>query len=351
MGRAKFIKPKVPIPHEDWNDAVTQFRQNRPIIATTREEGAWRHPWKIGGAWDTELAVWRLSIKPGFVNGDEVRMANFPFALAPEPALERIRSGEATIDDPIVYLTDEGRIPVGGGTFRAIGSDANPTGSTSNPLGVTFSFEAVPEFFVALGVGDPPQISGSLVGGIQTTEGIEDPDRRLLRAMDVVLVQERIATSTAWTVDASAQQAQFDIIYTNLGFDPIPRVNLTPHYSPEPPLDDSEARLLGTWADGTTDELHIGTLYLLSPPGAPEGSEPDGSWLAYSKNNVAWNLNHATNLLPVLPDHENPRFILPLAGGVAQVSIDSITAQTNFQLDSVAEYIRGRTLKGRFWST
>ena len=100
--RLKFIKPTVPIPAVDWNVAVDELRRNRPLTVLASESGGWGHPWKPKAEWNADELRWEFSIKPGFINGQDV---------------------EVDLEDATVKLTDDGvMIPVP--ALRRMGEDA-----------------------------------------------------------------------------------------------------------------------------------------------------------------------------------------------------------------------------------
>lgn len=351
------INPKLPIPHEDWNMAVEEYRRNRPLVCGSKADGGWRHPWKPSLEWDGTLEVWRVTIKPGFVNGGEVETV---MNLSESPDLTKAR---AKADESILIgktrvaarLSEEPGIPIR--AWRSIGPDANSTGLTLNSTatGGTVNYESVPAFFLAMGVGGPPVQKFSTTSGITTQVGGTDKsDERLLRAVEVVLVKSRPAVISEWTLGAGLNDnsiAQFDVVYAGaVEVDETPRIDVRTSYSPLDPQDPLD-RLKGNWQDEGRDELHICTLYLVSPPGADLGSKPDSTWDTFHQSHVFWNLNHATNILPVTEEPTPLRFPIPLANGIAQGLINSIVADLNDRYDAALEFVNNRSLEGRFWTT
>ena len=175
-----------------------------------------------------------------------------------------------------------------------------------------------------------------------------------MQVEDLVLKQERLGTASDWTLggaNGGVSIAQFDVTYTNLDFRKNAFISTTPKYVTPIPTDPS-ARLRGDWQDPSVDELLLATIYLVSPPGAKPGSNPDFSWTPYYKNYVFWNLNHTTNLIPVQGDPNSISIQVPtLAGGVANTIFDAYIATNNDAYDAALEFLNNRTLEGRFWST
>lgn len=354
--KAALIEPTVPIPHEDWNVAATEYRQNRPIICGPPLDGRWKYPWRPHSfEWDDNIAAWRIKIQPGFVNAREVEI---PMRLseAPDPTVIRSR-----LDPSIIYgrnrvnarLSESPMIPLR--QWRRIGPDANSTGITLNTAGTggTVDYESVHPFFLAMGVGTPPDVIFSTTTGIK--ELVEEVDRsedRLLRACEIVLVQERPSVASSWTLSGGdGSIAEYDVSYVPRIIRETPYLDILTKYSPQVAQDPIE-RLRGNWQDEGRDELHIATIFAVSPPGADHGSEPDVDWEIHYQSFVFWNLNHVHNILPVTSDPEPLKFnIPPLAGGISQPIIDSIVGSLNDRYDETLEFIKNRSLEGRFWTT
>ena len=353
---ASIIKPVVPIPHEDWNAAFDELRRNRPLVCGSRLDGGWRHPWKPALEWDDNLALWRVDIKPGFVSGEEVEVT-MRLSEAPDITAIRAKSDDSILvgtDRVRTRLTEEPGIPIR--EWRRIGADADPTGLAINASGTggTVSYESVHPFFKAMGAGVPPTVTFSTTSG--TRELIDNTDRsedRLLRAVEVVLNKERPSATSSWTLGNGSfggSVAQFDVIYASTIVRESPYLTISPRYSPRSAQDPVE-RLRGNWQDDGRDELHIATLYLISPPGADHGSEPDYDWSPYHQSHLFWNVNHAANILPVTSEPEPLRFPIPLANGIGQPLINTIVGNLNDRYDAALEFITNRSLEGRFWTT
>jgi hypothetical protein len=114
------------------------------------------------------------------------------------------------------------------------------------------------------------------------------------------------------------------------------------------PLQD---RLRGDWTDNTFDARHLATVYWVSPPRSPHGSMPDGTWTAYVRNRLFWNLNHASSVLEPALKRENLVLNTGLAAGLLDSIGNRILAVINDQNAAIAEFLGRNTLEGRFWST
>ncbi|WP_156346590.1 hypothetical protein [Verrucomicrobium spinosum] len=202
------------------------------------------------------------TVWPGFVGGLDASVE----ALVSDVSLEtreRLKRGKAlpAKQDATVeaWLTEKPLVRLAG--WRAIGPDAAATSATSNPDGsISLTYEEVPDFFRNLGVGEPPAIQ--FTAGILTEQTSMDPEsgkRRLLRALDVVLKQDRVGTATQWTTGAGLDGsfAQFDVITTRaLDFRVRSYIDLESQWTP-PAVASLQDRLAGNWTDDTTDERLI----------------------------------------------------------------------------------------------
>ncbi len=262
-------------------------------------------------------------------------------------------------------LTDEPPIPVPTNTLRKIGSDADPISTEATLTGASIQFEEVPEFFQALGVPEAKNVElDALTGGVlETIDLLEDQEdgsqERRLRAVDFILTQERLGTASEWSVggaEGGVSIASYDVIYTNTDFRRLPYIKRVTRYVPPPPQPPPTAqqRLSGLppSEEIPKDTRVISTMYLLSPPGTPKGADPDSSWSAYASHQLFYNLNHATNLLPVASRPNPITFPVAglLAGGVAVGVVNNILAELNDRFDSILEFLNNREIKGTWWT-
>ena len=352
--RAATIDPRLPIPHSDWNAVVEEFRRNRPLICGSRSGGGWRHPWYPDLNWDETLKTWRVTVKPGFVNGGEIEVS------MPEREVPSSTATRAVLDPSIristnllARLSEDPAISVR--RWRSIGPDAESIGTLTDPVNLSakIQFESVHPFFASLGVGAPPERTISMIGGIKELQRHDTSEDRLLRAAEVVLRVPRPATTAQWVFGdpASGSVAEFNVTYAGaVATDRAPQLSVEAEFNPDPEPDPVE-RLRGNWQDSGRDELHIATLYLVSPPGADLGSAPDATWEPYYQGHVFWNVNHGHRILPVL-EQPSFRYIAPaLALSSATMIIGSLVSPLNDLYDSALEFVRNRTLDGRFWTT
>ena len=340
----------------EWNRLVDELRRNQVMGSTMLQSGGWRHPWQITPSWDAEHQRWAATIEPGFVNGLD---ATVSIALSESPEATRLRHAELGMEEADrvdAWLTDVPLLPLT--AWRAIGADADPQSASVTPqLTLTVSFEPVPEFFTTLGVGEPLNIGSQIddLGIVTRVSGEVDAvaEKRLLRSCDLVLYQDRFATSTQWTqgLGIDGTFMQFNVIYQ---IPPNMRerayLRVTRKYEPVSSAE-MQDRLKGDWTDQTFDALHLATIYMVSPEGAAYGSAPDDKWTPYVKHRVFWNLNHASNVLEPALKRENIVFNTGLAMGLLDSIANQILATINDQNAAIAEFLGRNTLQGRFWST
>jgi hypothetical protein len=341
------------IPAEDWNHAVETYAQNRPLIMGGRLPGQWLHPWEISGHWDHKRDAWRYSINPGFVNGVSP-VITMAAADAPEEFAKAADvTPEARLDVP---LGESPQPIIKAATWRALGEDAAPTGAVSDTesLASRVTFEDVPEFFQAIGVGRPPVLSVSSTGGFsEELDGPGSPGRdlrRLLRACEVILRQPRAALRADVTIGSpdAGSFAQIDFI-TQTPLDRTPRISASKTFTPAEDVDPSGI-LSGQFLDEPEDTLHLATLYVVSPRGAEPGSVPDETWQFHASHHVFWSLNHDTNNIPPITTQPPLTFPFPLALGVGTSAINAGLAVVNDNADLALEAIRAGSLRGKFWT-
>ena len=100
--------------------------------------------------------------------------------------------------------------------------------------------------------------------------------------------------------------------------------------------------------DDGIDRLLIGRLWLLSPAGAAPGSEPDQRWSAYGENKIFYHLDYDVNVDIDVIDSLDLGFTIPLAGGVAQLTISSLTAEMQANDALASAFLSRGKVVGRF---
>ena len=147
------------------------------IVECTRVPGEWQHPWWITPAWVTDKAApkgeWRVSFKPGFVNGRDAYIGDVPL----------------THGTPPVHPIPSWRDPV------QVSGIVEGKGSSGLSL---LPGEGYPKFFEELGV-QPAAKGGDF--NDPASGPAYDPERtRQIRAVDFYLRIPRIGTKLDYVV-------------------------------------------------------------------------------------------------------------------------------------------------------
>lgn len=351
------IPDKLPIRHKDWNNLVDAYQQNRPLTVRRKRSNFWQHPWKVSADYSIEKEQWRFSVKPGFVNFDAAEVT-MNWEDIPDKLKERIgKSGRGERFD--VPLTDAPKIPINVDKMRRIGVDGDPTGADGSNGSGEFSFEAVPNFFRSIGVGTAPVIrfteTGQIITEIDGATNREDTqdEPRLMRALEVILTKERVTMAVDTEVSNGVDGSGF-VDYTIRYSDRIPRerpyITTMSQYVPRSSVAEAESLLSGVFQDSPFEDLHLATIYLVSPRGVKPLTPPDGTWTAYCQNHLYWNLQYEHSRLKTTIQSPPLRLDLALAGGVAQLQINNQLSELNSALDLTEEYLRNSKIEGRFWT-
>jgi len=308
------------LPISTWLEWARRLAEQRPIIGIGEIGSAWRHPWSVEMYFNG--SEWLFNVEPGIVGVRD------PFRYKDPDDSSSVRY-KAFIDqlEPVWF-------PISGATWRAIGTDADAG-----------NVEPVPEYFQIRGVTNPATLTATEFG-IEIEENLFATEPRLLRACELVLIQPRPALAA--TIDETG--LQLSIIQPP---DEDPQLNLLSKFQPSIPGAIPALEQLATgFTDEGFEELHIATLYLLSPPGLDAaGQEPDGSWTPYVENHVYWNVDFAVD--QVLENIPATRLEFPgvgLVGGVGDAAIAALVEQNN-QLNAQAEALLNQSrISGYFWT-
>lgn len=338
---------------------VDTIGRRRPIIFEAGpNRRKWRHPWKITPTWQEPeegegKGQWLFKIRPGFVNGVEVTIPARVKHLS-ERSLRRLEAAGEDIKKPErevdAFLTEWPSVEIG--PTRVIGTGANPTGISPN--GFNLSYEPVPQFFTDLGVtAAHTQTSGNLNSGITFTDGKEDLQKaRRLRACDVSLWKDR--PSAKFEVDPGSILdgivGAISVTYNHSGgMRKNPYIRVSTQFTP-PPEPESEMALLEGMTDPEYDLTKIATIYFVSQEGAEPAAELDDTWTPYVEYDHFWNLAHSPQSIPDSTPIEPIRLTTALAGGLADITIATLLAPLNAQLNQALQILKSRNLAGRFWS-
>jgi len=319
-----------------WNKLVDFLRRHQLRGCTTLTNGTWKHPWQVDVTWNTETKTWQARVVPGFVNGQDVTVS-----------VEVIKNGQRQWQD--IPLTDDPAIALT--VFRAIGSDAEPDNIlTSETDETTLSYEPVPEFFTALGVGSRSSVHVNADSGF-VTDSAEAQSKHKLRACDLVLHHDRPANTSSWITGTG-----FDGTFASFAVGTKQRANARPHAylrttkrfevtAPPDPLQ----QLKGLWEDTDHDSLLIATVYLLSPEDRTSDSV-DETWTPYVKHHVFWNMLYAHNRQG-MQLNANPLILnTGLAAGLLDQIGNQMLAQVNDATQAAYQFLSNHRIEGRFWS-
>lgn len=286
------------IPTTKWNRFVDFYFRNRIAQVVSDDGEPWRHPWYTRLAWDPFEEHWTARVKPApcvsdTSDGDPT--VSVPARLAPPETAERLGLDERSGDGPVdAFLSEEPDIILRPDLWRAVGTDAV----------VADGSEAVPAYFTERGVLGPQVMDA---GGSQVVVRIRGvlADRasaRLLRACDLVLTHERARTAViAQLANLDLDEIDVDFLRDASGVRRDPYLQAVREYR-DTVVPDSLSLLLGEATDDGRDSIHLATLYLLSPPGTPEGSDPDETWTSHVDHHVHWPLQYVTRFDVVEPD-------------------------------------------------
>jgi hypothetical protein len=315
----------------------------------------WKHPWFTTPQWLSSSAQWAATVRPGFVNeqtpvvsltvAQQEAAGNNPFGNNP-------LSGEPFFSADVFAKTPQEQIPeqtlalplyldpVIPLDFYSLGFDGAAT-------------RAVPQFFLNRGVASAPQQPSidDQLAGVANPAQTPPENLRLLRACDLWVHQPRSALTSSVQILGDLLLGTGNVIQ-QLGvrsaapsdalkllqgqFTPAAGGNIDP--------------LAGDYEEPNFDEILVSTVYLLSPPKTPIGSEPDGSWTPYVRHNLFWNLQWAQPELRQTALDSGFSYLPPLAGGAAQLVIGGLIASLNDATRNTLNILTSHSLAGSFWT-
>ena len=351
-----------------WAKLLHKVEQYLPRQFIYRGASTRPHPWQIRPVWHKDKKAksgeWRGIVTAGLVNAIPAYVKMI-YAEAPEEAKVRIilksigdlaekkGSGEipkdetkSTIPKPTdlvkIYLDEMAELKF---NWRSIGSDSSPdsVSGDAGSGGITGVFEKVPDFFKRMGVADAnPKILGTPA-----------ESQRLLRACDIVLNQPRVGLTN--TADISAAAIDTTLVSINPNFfvpsDTEPYLTAIPKYvSPSAGTTNFDDLIFQRFIDTPTDQFHLATAYLLSPQLPLLDKENLAGWQCYFKYNCHHNLVHATQQIEKRTEFVPLTLTIPLAGGLAQPSINYILAENNFFAQAALDFYQQRKLNGKFYA-
>jgi hypothetical protein len=318
---------KVWIDPDDWDRFVAEYFFRRIRSVQVLDASEWRHPWQTDLAWSAEAEQWTARVWPGYClsgSGADPRVI-VPETLAGEEALQRLEIAKPSEDRSAeVYLSEVPSIPLPPIKWRAIGTDAVVVSGSAG--------EPVPERFRRRGVISPVELdTGGDNGAVVRVSGLVEDRRqaRLLRACDLVLTHDRVRSVVASSLMPGVLDVEFSQI--NQVSRRGPWVEIQRQYVP--PGAGILDLVTGAAADPGRDELHLATLYLLSPEGEEPGSVPDETWEPSSIYRQQWNLQYRATYEDTIVEPTRISIAVPqlgfgALGARAQPIVDEINRRT-----------------------
>jgi hypothetical protein len=333
------------LPVEDGVAFIRWVSAWRPLEISTDDARGYRHPFQVTARWDREEARWECQIfRDSYVGGPIAREVEAPAqAWAELPRATRARYGEQNPGAPVsAWLSEEPWISLPETMWRRVGIDADPVQAGSA--------EVIPRPILDLGAatGDEIQIDReALTYTISRRGGLVDRSRiRLVRAVDVVLhvARPRVRLGADQRGDLTIE---LDLPARDEPWVAPQRARWEPATQAESTLEQFAAAL----EDPGIDEALVARVYLLSRPGAPEGSPIDGTWTAHVDQGLFWNVQHRTNREINVIQPLNLRFPTGLAGGAGDAIIGQVLDDIN-QRDQLASVLTTQArVRGAFFST
>lgn len=312
------------IDSERWNRVVRSVHAAVARGTGIARSSPPRMPWNVRARWNRREERIEFNLKAGLINGGPVKAPPVPFEEA-NPTTKRravfeglgnvVRNGEI---EP--YLDEAPWIPVE--SRRII-----PREFTSLPLE---DQEALAQFNL-----DPSSASWSR----------EPETRRVLRSVDFVLLMPRPAAETVVAEDllgiaASVRGAPGG----------GPRVTVVSDFEPDPPAPSLVEQIASGRTDPPFERRLIARAYVISGRGVsnPE-ADLDESWSVFPRHEWFYNKAFAFRVEIGIVAPLNLSLSVPLAGGVAQPTIDAILGDIN-QQDAEASLLLSKVaVNSRFW--
>lgn len=331
------------IPHEDGRDLIRFIQYWRPLEITTDDARGYRHPWQLAVRWSPLAKVWECQFhRSSYVAGPVAREVEGPAMRWDSlPRSTRARLGEDPGEAVSPWLSEEPWFPLPANRWRALGVDAGPA--------LAGTAETIPDALLDRGAttGEEIRIDREeqtftiMRGG----SPVERRRVRLVRAVDVVL-----SVARPRVVLEAGDDGELGIVLDVPG-DRAPKVTLQrQRFEPSLVPEDTLSQFAASIDDTGVDEVLAARIYLLSRPGAPDGTPVDRSWQAYVDQGLFWSPQHRTNREINLVEPLRLRFPTGLAGGVGDALIQSSIADINVR-DALASLLVSQArVVGRFFT-
>ncbi len=331
-------------------------------VSDARTPAKWAHPWTTSASYGP--GGWFAQVKPGFVNHE------CPVVRTTQREQDRLGGGFRRDLSRVITATSGGAEIARAAALSAGGSRSGARGSTGPidiPLymspALPLSFRAVgsdgspqfpvPKFFADRGVAEPPEAltaEALEAGDLSSIDPRNVPaNRRLLRACDVWLHQPRLALTSDITLHDGPATGISNVRQTLSLRSAAPGDVLRVQSGTFRALEGIDA-LGRVYEEPNYDELPIATVYLLSGPGAENGSEPDGTWQPFVRHNLFWNLNYQTPWFRQYGGDPTIPFLPPLAGGAATLITNFLVASLNDALQDALNLVTSHSMAGTFYT-
>lgn len=328
-----------------WNRLVDWWFSHRLIEVVVIEPPRWRYPFSCDLRWDSVAEQWSVGIVPGWCEsptGDASPTVTTLARLCP-PAAQRLG-----VDDPeaaVVARLDEGpRLLILNSIWRAEGTDSVVAGALSLVSG------PLPEEIVRRGVLSPVVLEETETGIVQRVSGLVEArnNAALARAVEIYLEHGREVVSLGAVASAGAE-VDFEVSFLPASPDTA-RVGVRRDWPEEPEVTRWGTGGSGVIADEGIDRVRIATLWLTSPRGEPQGSEPDERWRPYIEQRLSRNVAYEVTG-PEIRAVPPLRLSIPgavLAGGAAASLIGSLAGDLQSRADELDSRLAGTETSGQF---
>ena len=324
---------------KDARALVKFIRYWRPLTVESDDALGFRHPWQISARWDPGQERWEMQIfRNTYVANREILAPKMRVDEVPEETLRRLGAENLERSDQVrPWISEEPWIPVP--EMRKVGTDSVASAATAT--------ESVPEYFAERGVA----AGDELVVGLQSISirsggsPVDREKQRLLRAVDVILNQPR--PTAGLQADA---EGRITVEIRPAG-DPSPFLTISgARFEPAAEASSSAEQIAASVVDDGIDRRHVGTLWLLSPPGTSRDSEPDETWQPFGQHFEFWSLDHDINRDLNVFEPLVLELATPLAGGVAQGVIDTFLDNIEQEDAAASAFLSQAKVVGGFWT-
>lgn len=324
---------------KDARALVKFIRYWRPLTVESDDALGFRHPWQLTGRWDPEQKRWEIQMfRDTYVANREILAPAMRVDEVPEETLLRLEAENLDRSDRVrPWVSEEPWIPLP--AMRKVGTDSVATSATAS--------EPVPSYFAERGVvaGDELVVGAQSVSVRSGGSVVERENQRLLRAVDIVLNQPR---ATAGLQAGANGQITVDIRPAG---DSTPFLTISgARFEPQAEALSAAEEIAGAVADDGLDRRHVGTFWLLSPPGTSRDSEPDETWQPFVQHFEFWSLDHDINRDLNVFEPVVLELAAPLAGGVAQGVIDTFLDNIEQEDAAASAFLSSAKVEGGFWT-